>query len=236
MRTARRSQRAEDMGVDAVVNRCYLLVSQPERSLHGPARVLRSGDDAVHPPRDDLLHEERIEHDASHLHARRRRLAHLVHPVDRQWVMHVRHHRHAGRADHQRAVAQRLDIVDDVEFVDRLQLSEAHEGAPAERRHDGELAGAAARQLIEVQRMEEAHRSAAIEEDPPCLEQAVDAVRRHAINRDRRIRFGPRWADDQVDIVAKAGELAGDLRGVDALAAGVHVALVEEEEDLHRAM
>ena len=52
--------------------------------------------------------------------------------------------------------------------------------------------------------------------------------------RDGRVDFGPWRTDDEVDVVAEAGELAGQLGRVDALAAGVHVSLMEEEEDLHR--
>src|SRR5438045_3917076 len=148
-------------------------------------------------------------------------------------MMDVRHDWHAGGTDHQRAVAKRLYVVDYVEVMLRLELTEAHERTPAEGRHNGELAGATARQLVEVERMEEALRWAAVKEESAGLEQPVDAVRRHAMHCDDRIRLGPRGADVEVDIVAEAGEFAGHLRGVRPLASGVHVALVEEEEDFH---
>ena len=56
---------------------------------------------------------------------------------------------------------------------------------------------------------------------------------RYAVDGDARSDLRIRWSGKHVHFVAEAGHLLRDVVEVDALTAGVHLALVEEEADPH---
>ena len=130
-----RVERAEGLGVGAVVDHRHVLLGHAEEALDLARGGVRHREDAREPRHHGLLHEHREVERALPLAPEARVDLEVGQPVDVQRVVDHRGHRRARRLQREQPPRQRLVVEHDVEAVLALQLAPAHEQAEAERGH-----------------------------------------------------------------------------------------------------
>jgi hypothetical protein len=226
----------EQLGVDAVGDHAELAPRDAEVALEGARRDRGRREDAVEAPRDGRLHADGIELHRAERFAQRAVAMEGGAPVDRERVVHRADDGQAHAQQRQQAPAEALHVVHEV--VARAAADargERAQRAHAEREGLGQEAHARRRQLVEVERREHPAQRARQHLRAVAVEPAGPVLRvRQPLDLGEGHRVGVGRADQHVDGVAEARQLARQEPEVHPLAAAVHVAAVGDEGDAQR--
>ena len=193
------------------------------------ARVLAHGHEARDLPRDLHLHvEERVPTLQVEALEGVLRVRELEVAVDRDGVVEGGADRPAVVHHPEHPAAERLVVVHEVE-VGAVGL-QPRAGPLRERPRLGEHAGAHEAELAEVDAVPELPRP----RDPERVARGVEIHARDLHEALRVVELGVRRAREDLDVVPERDGLAGDVAGVDALAATVGVAPVDQPGDAER--
>jgi hypothetical protein len=143
--------RSEFLAVQAVIDHTDFFRRNPEGGGDFPRRIMRDGDDPIHPPADPSLHEEGIIEDPLDFLLKGRRVFEPGGPIDGEGVVDRGHHGDTQGLPKDLAVPQALVVVENMETVVPHQFPQFEIGAETEGPDLGKDPETGGSKLVKIQ-------------------------------------------------------------------------------------